>query len=176
VQALVRNAGREPLTYSWTSMSSLPGSHCTSQQYPATDRGSCVIRSPEQVVMVTVTVRDAHQREASDTLTLAGEGVNRPPTVRFFPPFTLPGGSLTLEMFGHIEDPDEGELCLASHVVSASATGDCQQQAALWSSCLEGGPTLDVYRTRPAGGTCEVTVRVRDSAGLVGTSVFPIRY
>lgn len=42
-------------------------------------------------------------------------------------------------------------------------------------ACLEGGPTVDIYRTATTG-TCEVTLKVRDSANLVGTTVTTIRY
>jgi hypothetical protein len=175
LKAVARNAEAAQLSYVWTGASILHNAYCSSPQYPENERANCSILSPEQVVVAAVTVRDARGREASSTLRLTGEGTNHPPTVRFSPPFTLPGGSPTLEMFGIIDDPDEGQLCLAPHVVSASASGDCQQQATISSSCLEGGPTLDVYRTK-ASGSCEATVQVRDSAGLAGTSVFTIRY
>ena len=42
-------------------------------------------------------------------------------------------GSVTLEMFGSIEDPDEPGLCGAEHVVSGSAAGDCKPAVAFWS-------------------------------------------
>ncbi len=111
--------------------------------------------------------------EASASLQMIGEGVNHPPSVRLTTP--LPGGSVTLEMFGVIEDPDEPNLCIALHVVSASAAGDCRPNVAFWSSCLEGGVTVDIYRTAQTG-TCDVTLKVRDSAGLVGTTVKSIPY
>jgi hypothetical protein len=136
---------------------------------------TCRIYSPEQVVAVSVIVRDDRDHAATATLNVVGEGVNHPPAVQLGKPFTLPGGSPTLEMFGSFVDPDEPDMCTNDHVVGGSATGDCRPGIAFWSSCLEGGPTVDVYRTA-ATGTCELTLKVRDSANLVGTTVTTIRY
>jgi len=136
---------------------------------------ACTIHSPEQVVVASVTVRDDHGHTATASLNVRGEGVNHPPELHLGKPFTLPGSSVTLEMFGSIVDPDEPEICTNDHIVGGSATGDCRPNIAFWSSCLEGGPTVDVYRTATTG-RCEVTLSVRDSANLVGTTVTAIRY
>lgn len=66
-------------------------------------------------------------------------------------------------------------LCYPEYVVSGSAAGDCRPAVAFRSSCLEGGVTVDIYHTAQSG-TCEVTLKVRDSAGLVGTTVTTVRY
>src|SRR5262249_42350050 len=133
------------------------------------------IFSPKQIVGASVIVRYVHDHAATASLSVIGEGVNHPPAVLLGKPFTLPGHSVTLEMFGSIVDPDEPNICTNDHVVGGFATGDCRPNIAFWSSCLEGGPTVDIYPTATTG-TCEVTLKVRDSANLVGTTVKAIRY
>lgn len=173
--AVARDPDGDPLTYTWTGTSTFSGNGYCRASSPGSSTGICTVNSPEQIVNGSVTVRDDHGHEATATFQMIGEGINHPPSVRLTAPFTLPGGSVTLEMFGAIIDPDEPNLCLAQHVVSGSATGDCRPNVAFWSSCLEGGPTVDIYRTAQSGA-CEVTLKVRDSAGLVGTTVTTIRY
>jgi hypothetical protein len=176
--ALARDADGDPLSYSWsgtTSFSPNTGYCQAASPSPSSNVALCTIRSPEEIIVGSVTVRDDHGHEVSANIQVIGEGVNHPPSVRLLAPFGLPGGSVTLEMFGSIEDPDEPALCHAEHVVSGSAAGDCKPAVAFWSSCLEGGPTVDIYRTAQSG-TCQVTLKVRDSAGLVGTTVTSIRY
>ena len=166
------------LSYSWsgaTAFSPSSSGFCGSDGPVAGPVATCRIYSPEQVVAVSVIVRDDRDHAATATLNVVGEGVNHPPAVQLGKPFTLPGGSPTLEMFGSFVDPDEPDMCTNDHVVGGSATGDCRPGIAFWSSCLEGGPTVDVYRTA-ATGTCELTLKVRDSANLVGTTVTTIRY
>lgn len=171
----------DPLTYLWSGTSSgfrgdfSGDGWCRGGQAPQRNTAVCDIRSPEQVVLGSVTVSDDHGHAVAASLQIIGEGVNHPPSVRLTPPFSLPGGSVTLEMFGFIEDPDGANLCTADHVVSGSASGDCRPYVAFWSSCLEGGVTLDVDRTAMSG-TCDVTLKVRDTAGLIGTTVTTIRY
>ena len=116
-----------------------------------------------------------HPHDGRTRLVVSDRPVNHPPSVRLGKPFTLPGATVTLEMFGSFEDPDEPYMCTSDHVVGGSATGDCRPNVAIWASCLEGGLTVDVYRTA-ATGTCEVTLTVRDSANLAGTTVTTIRY
>ena len=174
--ALAQDADGDPLSYSWSGTTSFsPNTGYCQAASPSSNVALCTIRSPEEIIVGSVTVRDDHGHEVSANIQVIGEGVNHPPSVRLSPPFTLPGGSVTLEMFGSIEDPDEPGLCGAEHVVSGSAAGDCKPTVAFWSSCLEGGPTVDIYRTAQSG-TCEVTLKVRDSAGLVGSTVTNIRY
>jgi hypothetical protein len=166
----------DPLTYSWSGTTAFSAGTGFCQASPSSpDTGLCYISSPEQVVVGSVTVRDDHGNATSRGIQVIGEGINHPPQVRLGAPFSLPGGTPTLEMFGSIEDPDEGTLCLGVYVVAGSASGDCKPTVAFWSSCLEGGPTLDIYRTAQTG-SCEVTLKVRDSANLVGTTVTTIRY
>ncbi len=174
LKALASDPDGDPLTYSWsgtTAFSPTTG-FCFSSPVPS-DTATCLIYSPEQVVVGSVVVRDDHGNTATASLQVFGEGVNHAPQIVLSPPMPL-GGS-TLEMFGRIEDPDEGALCQPAYVVSGSASGDCKSSVAFWSSCLEGGPTVDIYRTAPTG-TCQVTLKVRDSANLVGTTVTTIRY
>jgi len=174
--ALAQDVDGDPLSYSWSGTTSFsPNTGYCQAASPSSNVALCTIRSPEEIIVGSVTVRDDHGHEVSANIQVIGEGVNHPPSVRLSPPFTLPGGSVTLEMFGSIEDPEEPGLCGAEHVVSGSAAGDCKPAVAFWSSCLEGGPTVDMYRTAQSG-TCEVTLKVRDSAGLVGTTVASIRY
>jgi hypothetical protein len=173
--ALAQDADGDPLSYSWSGTSSFSPNTGYCQAASPSSNALCTIRSPEEIIVGSVTVRDDHGHEVSAHIQVIGEGVNHPPSVRLSPPFRLSGGSVTLEMFGSIEDPDEPGLCTEEHVVSGSAAGDCKPAVAFWSSCLEGGPTVDIYRTAQSG-TCEVTLKVRDSAGLVGTTVTSIRY
>ena len=126
-------------------------------------------------MVASVIVRDDHDHAATASLNVIGEGVNHPPSVQLGQPFTFPGNGVALEMFGSFVDPDEPFMCTSDHVVGGSATGDCQPNIAIWASCLEGGLTVDIYRTRTTG-TCEVTLTVRDSANVVGTTVTTIRY
>jgi hypothetical protein len=165
----------DPLSYSWSGTTPFTpySSVCSSGLPVGGPTVPCRISSPEQVVVASVIVRDDHDHAATASLTVIGEGVNHPPTVVLGKPFTFPG-SVTLEMFGSFVDPDEA-FCGSEHVAGGSATGDCRPDIAYWSSCLEGGPTVDIYRTRTTG-TCEVTLKVRDSANLVGTTVTTIRY
>jgi hypothetical protein len=165
------------LSYSWSGATafSTGAGFCNGGGPVAGPVAVCTIYSPEQVVVASVTVRDDHDHAATASLNLIGEGVNHPPAVHLGKPFALPGGSVTLEMFGSIDDPDEPSMCTNDHVVGGSATGDCRPNIAFWSSCLEGGPTVDIYRTATTGA-CEVTLKVRDSANLVGTTVTTIRY
>lgn len=175
VKALAQNFEGN-VSYSWSGTT--PGSpfgSCASDGPVAGPSALCTIHSPEQVVVASVIVRDDHDHAATASLEVIGEGVNHPPSVRLGKPFALPGATVTLEMFGSFEDPDEPHMCTNDHVVGGSATGDCRPNIAVWASCLEGGLTVDVYRTA-ARGTCEVTLTVRDSANLVGTTVTPIRY
>jgi hypothetical protein len=168
----------DPLTYLWSGMTAFsPNSSgiCSSGGPVPGPIAACTIYSPEQVVVASVIVRDDHDHAATASLSVIGEGVNHPPAIHLGRPFALPGSSVTLEMFGSIEDPDEPSICTNDHVVGGSATGDCRPNIAFRSSCLEGGPTVDIYRTATAG-TCEVTLKVRDSANLVGTTVTTIRY
>src|SRR5262249_58784846 len=136
---------------------------------------ACTIFSPEQIGVASVIVRDDHDHAATASLNVIGGGVNHPPAVLLGQPFTLPGHSVTLEMYGSIVDPDEPNICTNDHVVGGSATGDCRPNIAFWSSCLEGGPTVDIYPTATTG-TCEVTLKARASANLVGTTVKAIPY
>ena len=176
LKALASDPDGDPLTYSWSGSTAFSGGTGFCQTSPSSpDTGLCRISSPEQVVVGSVTVRDDHGNATSRDIQVIGEGVNHPPRVRLGAPFSLPGGSSTLEIFGSIEDPDEGVLCANAHVVSGSASGDCKPTVAFWSSCLESGPTLDIYRTAQTG-TCEVTLKVRDSANLVGLTVTTVRY
>jgi hypothetical protein len=176
VKAVAIDPDGDPLSYSWsgtTAFSPYSGS-CSSGLPVEGPSVPCRIYSPEQVVVASVIVRDDHDHAATASLTVIGEGVNHPPSVVLGKPFTFPGNSVTLEMFGSFADPDE-PMCGNEHVVGGSATGDCRPNIAYWSSCLEGGPTVDIYRTRTTG-TCEVTLKARDSANLVGTTVTAIRY
>jgi hypothetical protein len=175
--ATAQDRDGDPLTFAWTGTTAVNEftGHCLGNS-DAPNTATCRLYSPEQEVVGAVTVRDDRGNFATATHRVTGEGVNHPPSVRITtPPFTFPGNSVTLEMFGIIQDDDEPNLCTNQHIVSASATGDCKPNAAFWSSCLEGGPTLDVYRTA-ATGTCQVTLKVRDSANLVGTTLLTVRY
>lgn len=179
-QVIVRALARDfdgNLSYSWsgTTAFSPTTSTCSSDGPVGGPTAACTIFSPEQIVVASVIVRDDHDHAATASLSVIGEGVNHPPAVLLGKPFTLPGHSVTLEMFGSIVDPDEPNICTNDHVVGGSATGDCRPNIAFWSSCLEGGPTVDIYPTATTG-TCEVTLKVRDSANLVGTTVKAIRY
>jgi hypothetical protein len=178
VRAVAMDPDGDPLSYSWsgtTSFSPNSSGFCGSDAPAGGPIGACRISSPEQVVVASVIVRDDHDHAATATLNVIGEGVNQPPEVHLGQPFTFPGNSVTLEMFGSIVDPDEPDICTNDHVVGGTATGDCRPNIAFWSSCLEGGPTVDIYRTKTTG-TCEVTLKVSDSANLVGTTVTTIRY
>lgn len=166
------------LSYSWSGVTAFsPGASgwCDSGGPVAGPSAACRIYSPEQIVVASVTVRDDHGHAATGSMSVTGEGVNHPAAVRLGNPFTLPNGSPTLELYGQFVDPDEPNMCTADHVAGGSVTGDCRPNLAYWSSCLEGGPTVDIYRTATAG-TCEVTLKVRDSANLVGTTVLTVRY
>jgi hypothetical protein len=180
-QIIVRASAKDfdgNVSYSWsgtTAFSPATSGLCASDGPVQGPTATCTIYSPEQVVVASVTVRDDRGHAATASLNVRGEGVNHPPTVLLGKPFTLPGGSVTLEMFGSIVDPDEPNICANDHVVGGSATGDCRPNIAFWSSCLEGGPTVDIYRTTTTG-TCEVTLNVRDSANLIGTTVITVRY
>jgi hypothetical protein len=177
VKAVAIDSDGDPLSYSWSGTTAFsPYSSVCSSGLPVDGPTvACRISSPEQVVVASVIVRDDHDHAATASLTVIGEGVNHPPAVVLGKPFTLPGNSVTLEMFGGFLDPDEPFMCTYDHVVGGSAAGDCRPNIAIWASCLEGGLTVDVYRTRTAG-TCEVTLEVRDSANLVGSTVTNVRY
>ncbi len=103
----------------------------------------------------------------------SGVPANSAPQVYFGYQTAFPG-STTLELLGYIVDPDEQSPCSACRVVSVSVTGDCKPTVVWSSTCLE-GVTVDIYRTARTG-TCQLTVKVQDSAGVVGTTVKTVRY
>jgi hypothetical protein len=116
----------DPLSYSWSGKRAFsPNSSgiCSSDGPVPGPNAACTIYSPEQVVVASVIVRDDHDHAVTASLDVIGEGVNHPPAVRLGRPFTLPGSSVTLEMFGSIEDPDEPSICTNDHVGGGSATG-----------------------------------------------------
>jgi len=92
----------------------------------------------------------------------------------------FPLGATTLEAFNSIDDPDEGMLCGGGfgpcpYLQSIAVSGDCKNTYAYTCGCISGGGELDVYRTATSG-LCSISISVKDSWGLVGTSTFNVRY
>ncbi len=167
----------DPLTYKWSG--------CAFDGYPR-NQGTCLVR---QVGPVSATVEVSDGNGHTVTASVTGEGtpppsgyVDRPPTVSIgFAP--LPPPSPTLEGFGVITDPDEGELhsgprgpLNCPYVQSVSVSGDCEKDRFAVLGCTQmEGLTVDIYRTK-SSGTCSVALTVRDSWGLAATCTFNVPY
>jgi len=133
VRALATDPDADPLSYTWsgeTAFSPNASGFCGSNGPVGSPIAACTIYSSEQIVVARVTIRDDHDHAVTATLNVVGEGVNHPPGVVLGKPFKLQGGTVTLEMFGLITDPNEPSTCTNDHVVGASATGDCQENVA----------------------------------------------
>ena len=164
------------LTYTWS------GCVVGGDTSPQTD---CVVRQVGRAT-ATVDVSDGHGHTV--TASMDGEGtppppdfVNHPPRLALSSFFSQASGSSTLEAFGSILDPEEGELCGGGSVAScaylqaATISGDCKTNEYTFPCGCMGGVEFDIYRTA-SSGTCHVSVSVRDSWGLAATSTFDVPY
>jgi hypothetical protein len=157
LRADAKDPDGDPITYSWSG--------CTS----GSDRtASCVIDSPRSFA-ANVEVRDSHG--ASDRATRTAQGVNRPPFASLTPtPAPFRAGRV-IEIYGAIQDPDDGGVCGREWCVRAQGSGACGPSVFLDCTCL-----ADLYaEVRPhSAGTCTVEVTLKDDWGLEGKSVLRI--
>ena len=138
----------------------------------------CVVNQ-EGTTVATVAVSDSHGNAVTASAT--AQGTKRAPYVQLGNFRGLSTESITLEALGNVIDPDEGLLCGGgasttgcSYVDSVTVSGDCRPTYALSCFCL-GGLDLNIYRTA-SSGTCTVTMNVKNSKGVVGTSIFTVPY
>jgi hypothetical protein len=157
----------DTLTYQWSGCAA-----GTSAQ------AVCVVNQ-EGMTVATVAVSDGHGNTVTASAT--SQGTKRAPYVQLGGFFGLSAESATLEALGNIIDADEGLLCGGGasttgcrYVDSITVSGDCRPTYAMSCYCL-GGLELDIYRTA-SSGTCTVTMSVKNSKGVVGTSIFTVPY
>jgi hypothetical protein len=146
----------DPLTFSWSGCAA--GSAAAS---------SCRIDSPGSFV-ATVLVRDRHGAKARASVT--AQGVNGAPFARFLTPAPARVGQ-PVEIFGSVQDPDDGAVCGRQWCVRAEAGGACGPNAFLDCTCLG-----ELYgEVRPhSPGTCTFEVTMRDDWGLEGKTVLRV--
>ncbi len=166
----------DSLTYSWSSQSAVPerGRCVVPEDAPTQSRARCRLYSPEQTITATVTVTDSRGLSAFASLTVSGEGVNRPPEISMNSTLHLAPTGPTMMLFGSVIDPDEGTLCGGWQFRNASVTGDCRPDVFVDKTCLS-GVRVDVYRTAPAG-MCHLTLEAHDSAGATTSRTMAISY
>jgi hypothetical protein len=158
----------------WSSKPTVPGNgHCY-ESYATPARVSCQLTSPEQTITATVTVADGRGLSASASLTVFGEGVNRPPEIHLaLASLHLSAITPTMSLYGGVLDPDEGLICGYWLFRTVSVTGDCRPEPYVDMTCTS-GVRIDMYRTAPAG-MCHLTLEAQDSAGATTSRTVPIR-
>jgi hypothetical protein len=146
----------DPLKYEWSGCASGTAA-----------RATCVIERPGPATAL-VAVTDDHAHTVSSGVSVTGGGMNHPPGVQIGGIWVSPTG-LGFELFGNVDDPDEGFLCGRQYCDSATASGACGS-AILQCTCLAG---LDAFVSRTAAsGVCTVTFTLKDSWGQIGTPSF----
>ena len=145
VRAVASDPDGDPLSYSWKGCTT--GSGRTS---------SCTIDSPGTFT-AAVDVSDGRGGTARDSLSVSG--INRPPSAILNPhqpPFRV---GQHVEIYGVVQDPDDGLVCGRQWCVRAEATGACGPSAFLDCPCL--GDLYAEVRAHSVG-TCTVTVTLKD--------------
>jgi hypothetical protein len=161
--------------FSWSSKPTVPGSGtCYSFDWRTPARVRCQLSSPEQTITATVTVADSRGLSASASLTVFGEGVNRPPEIILAPSLHLSAITPTMSLYAGVIDPDEGRCCGGWQFRSVSVTGDCLPTPYVDMACLS-GDRVDLYRTAPAG-VCHLTLEAQDSAGATTSRTVALSY
>jgi hypothetical protein len=167
VRANAYDTDGDTLTYEWSGCAA------------GTSAQAVCLVNQEGTTVATVAVGDGHGNTVTASAT--AQGTKRVPYVQLTNFLGFSTESVSLEALGNIIDPDEGLLCGEGssttgcrYVDSVVVSGDCRPTYALSCYCL-GGLELDIYRTA-SSGTCTVTMNVKNSKGVAGTSIFTVPY
>lgn len=154
VLATVADAQGGPFTYQWSGCAS-----------GASAMAPCVV---DKLGPVSASVVVTDSQGLSGTAQTAFTVTNEPPQFTVNPNYfwVAPSGG-SVEFYGLVHDPNEGNLWGSSYCVSVAAAGACDRPVL---RCPSSGPELIALRAA-SSGTCELTVQVKDSWNAVGTSV-----
>lgn len=167
----------DALAFEWSASTEFDADTGACRRAADPSRAICTIVSPGQIVVARVAVTDGSGHRAEASAQLIGEGTNHAPTIRLTGPYMDMHGGPDVGLGGQLEDPDEPQLafCGRGRIVSTTATGDCQPTVSVFTESCLAGVNLFVQRTATTG-SCALSIGVRDSAGLVATTILSFVY